>query len=287
MIIKKLLSVITLISVIGYWNHSNAQDVSFVASVYNGCPPLTVDFTNTSSVGTVFTWYMDSNLDTALNTSHVFNTAGNYYVSLYAYDNDGNYVGSAFSAIDVNSSSGDFYMSDVTVCPNEEITFSSWDNADSYLWTFGDGENASNSYVNHFYTVPGTYDVNLMMTTPCGIDTLSNQIIVDNSLLPPNFTFYIYPSSSYYTQNNVCPGETVKFYAQGPSYSYYNGLSFYWDFGDGTSLVGDNRYPYHSFSTLGNYVVTLSVYNSCGLSTSFTDTIFVVERQPARIAPAS
>ena len=275
MTMKKLLATIALISIIGCWNYSYAQNVSFVASVYSGCPPLTVNFTNTSSAGTVFTWYMDTNLDTVLNTSHVFNTSGKYWVSLYAYDNDGNYVGHAYTAIDVYGSV-DFYVSDVAVCPNEEITFSSGVNSNSYLWSFGDGANAASSYVKHSYAAPGTYDVSLILNTPCGMDTVSKQIVVDNSLVPPNYTISN-SSSTYYTQYNVCPGEPIRFYANAPSYYYDDDLTFDWDFGDGTSLVGDNRYPFHSFSSPGNYTVTLLVLNSCGLSTSYQDTVFIVD----------
>lgn len=46
-------------------------------------------------------------------------------------------------------------------------------------------------------------------------------------------------------------------------------ISYYWDFGDGTA--GSGITPSHLYPSEANYNVSLTITNSCGRSTTFTD----------------
>lgn len=61
------------------------------------------------------------------------------------------------------------------------------DSITSYFWNFGDGSNATGSFVNHTYTSTGTFAVNLTVTDSYGESTSSNQQASINSpSVPPS-----------------------------------------------------------------------------------------------------
>lgn len=53
--------------------------------------------------------------------------------------------------------------------------------------------------------------------------------------------------------------------------------SMVWDFGDGSPLVIDNNTPNHIFSSPGNYIVQLTMFNFCGDMMSSSQTITVCD----------
>lgn len=95
-------------------------------------------------------------------------------------------------------------------------------------------------------TTPGLYHVTV--TTVCGSTTDS---ILVSSLPGPVVSFSHVVSGSTVTFTNTSPG---------------SGLTFNWDFGDGNGAVTEN--PVYTYSVPGNYNVTLTVTDSCGVSNS-------------------
>jgi hypothetical protein len=51
-------------------------------------------------------------------------------------------------------------------------------NATVQAWFFGDGNSITASNPAHTYTSSGSYIVNLVVSTPCGIDTISKTITI-------------------------------------------------------------------------------------------------------------
>src|SRR5688500_10201071 len=80
-------------------NGLNAQ-VSFTADVSSGCLPLTVNFTNTSTLppDTYYVWNFGSGPSvSAFDTAYTYTWEGNFPVNLTAYDTTGgmmNFLGS-------------------------------------------------------------------------------------------------------------------------------------------------------------------------------------------------
>ena len=118
---------------------------------------------------------------------------------------------------------------------------------------------------------PGTYSLVLRMTTPDGCkDSLSmwNSIVVNPQ---PIAEFEADPAISMLSEN----GGVVNFinYADQSVVTGGNG-SFYWDFDDGT-IDSVNFSDPHTFTTWGDYNVTLHVESNSGCSSEITHTIVI------------
>lgn len=118
---------------------------------------------------------------------------------------------------------------------------------------------------------PGTYSLVLRMTTPDGCkDSLSmwNSIVVNPQ---PIAEFEADPVIAMLSEN----GGVVNFtnYADQSVVTGGNG-SFYWDFDDGT-IDSVNFSDPHTFTTWGDYNVTLHVESNSGCSSEITHTIVI------------
>lgn len=135
-----------------------------------------------------------------------------------------------------------------TVCAKSDIVFNNKSaNAYSYIWHFGDGDTSHAHTPVHRYNTPGYYKVKLEAYNlySCRIvDSMLDTVFVD--------TNEIY--SSFASVDTVCIGKTVYFYN-----SSKNGVSNYWDFGDGNNT--NTFHAQHSYTVAGTYTVRLVSYN--------------------------
>lgn len=250
----KTINTLLIVLLMGFISILNAQTVSFTADTTSGCAPLTVHFTNTSSYGvnTIYQWHFsDGQNYSGFNATHTFFNTNNQSVSLDAYDQStGQHLGGFNMQIQVNGSSQSFYMSTGSqACPGENIIFSSNDQAYWVLFYFGDGDSSTWNWVPHTFQNPGVYNVMLVQSTSCGIDTIIQTLTVSNAA--------VYDVNiNIIGGNYFCPGEVVMFSNQNPSISYL------WDFGDGT--FSSSSQPHHQFPNLGDYRVILRATNMCG-----------------------
>lgn len=53
--------------------------------------------------------------------------------------------------------------------------------ATAWLWTFGDGTTSALQNPTHLYTVAGTYPVSLTITTPYGVATIFDSVVIDGA----------------------------------------------------------------------------------------------------------
>jgi PKD repeat protein len=265
---KKTLPFLFLLAALLSFQPGQAQ-ISFISSDTAGCPGLTVNFANTSTAGVDFYWNIGATTYNSINATHTFPTAGVYNVFLTAFDAGGNWVGSANSVVEIFGSSGQFYQSQETACPGDEITFSTWDNAILYKWDFGDGGTASTSQARHSYASAGTYTVELEVWSVCGVETITETITVSNSLPTPGFV--------YSAPAEACINDVVAFYASPTTGGFTPHLTYEWNFGDGTIITGPNRYPRHTYTTTGTFVVELTVSNACGMTSFYADNITITD----------
>lgn len=135
------------------------------------------------------------------------------------------------------------------------VTFNnSTPEATSFEWDFGDGQNSTEINPSHFYSSTGFYNVCLTAELNNCDSTFYQTIAVG---VPP-------PASNFsYTINNL----TVNF-----SNNSTGAASYFWTFGDGTSSTDEN--PIHSYTTIGNYNVELTITNGT-LSDTYTETIVI------------
>jgi len=114
----------------------------------------------------------------------------------------------------------------------------------TYMWDFGDGGASTSKNPSYFYTTPGIFRVELVVTGPGGT---SNYSQVVNSYPSPKAYFELSPPVVFVND------EKVRMFnlSQGAD-------GFLWEFGDGdTSKVKD---PYHKYMEEGIYDVTLWAY---------------------------
>jgi len=128
----------------------------------------------------------------------------------------------------------------------------------SYRWEFGDPHDTEIAFgktASHTYSLSGTYIVKLTVTDDQGeVDVQRLPIVVDN---PP-------PAAEFSISHDLPPvGATVVFDATGSVDPDGGSLSFFWDFGDGTTATGP--VASHSYTQPLYYVVELTVSDDDGV----------------------
>lgn len=141
----------------------------------------------------------------------------------------------------------------------------------SYSWNFGDGTGGSGIFTTHQYRSVGTVQVTLTVTDSRGAtDTELKVIGVDAPADPALVEFTFSPT-------DPTPGQQVFFNASASKAAPGRTLvSYFWDFGDGTTGTGVNES--HIFSDTGTYKVTLKVTDDVGAFGQKTADVAVAPR---------
>jgi PKD repeat protein len=141
----------------------------------------------------------------------------------------------------------------------------------TYIWNFGDGNVTSThgSLIFHVYATAGNHTTTLTVTDNEGlVDTVTDVIAVTEGL-PPTVSFTFSPTAPYM-------GDIVVFDA---SSSAPNGgviTSYKWDFGDGSASVNEtDSITTHIYTEVENYLVTLTIADSEGLSNTTARTVTI------------
>jgi PKD repeat protein len=222
-----------------------------------GCAPFTTSFGLNDPNITSFYWsFGDGTTSTAAAPSHTYTTPGNYIVSLQI--NDGSICGLSYPVyqeITVEGITPEFAVT-VEQCPPHLVHFTDTiSDAVSWEWDFGDGTSSTLQNPTHIYPTTNNYHVGLTIVTSSGCERtfvgFNAVTFTDNS---PSFTSSYDPADPFPTP--------VSFNAIS-----IPGVTYNWDFGDGTSGVGQN--PTHVYQNPGEYTVTLTINgNGCSISVS-------------------
>jgi PKD repeat protein len=244
---------------------------SCVADFWSSPDSLGGFYFNNNSSGTtspvVYQWnFGDGAFSTLENPMHTYSTVGAYSVCLTITDASG--CSDTFcDSVTVTAGGGSSCSADFVGLPDTSGGYGFWNLSSgtglSYFWDFGDGAWSSLENPYHIYSAAGTYTVCLTAWNGSGCaDTTCNVIYVSGSgtTLPCNANFIWFPdtaSNTVYLWNLASGG---------------SGMSYYWDFGDGSSST--IAFPSHTYATNGTYNVCLTV--SDGVCTSvFCDSIWV------------
>lgn len=234
-----------------------------------GCLPHTVKIINNTTGANLFKWNFGDG--TTLNTTknidvlyHTYYQKGTFTISVQAINNCSDT--SATRSIEVYQSPvSNFSATNNATCIGDLVQFTNTtDTATTYNWTFDDGAFSNTKSPDHFYTVPGDYNVMLIAALrhtngqSCADTTIKTISVVDK--LPGNFTV----SNS----SGQCAPFTVQF-----TNTITPSLTAIWDFGDGTTGTGDN--VSHTYQTFGTYVAKLTVTVSGGCTYTSQQTITV------------
>ncbi|MFH2036308.1 MAG: PKD domain-containing protein [Candidatus Zixiibacteriota bacterium] len=228
----------------------------FTYNIIEGCNGGTVEFTDITHQAQSWYWtFGDGTTSTEQNPIHVYDTAGTYVVTLTVT----NMCGSSTKDRIVTLKKKPVPVADFTTelteyCAEHLITFTNLaQNADKYLWDFGDGTNSTDENPTHQYANAGVYTISLTASNDCGDDTETKVEYITIFPLP----YADFSASS----TDICTNSLVYF-----TDLSLNADNWYWDFGDGETSIGQN--PGHTYTSPGNYTVSLTVSNQCGDDTA-------------------
>lgn len=239
-----------------------AQPVaSFSASPRQGCNPLKVDYTNTSTNAVSYLWdFGNGNQSTLKSPGAVYNNAGKYTVTLIATDASGkkDTVVMKDHITVFKSPVADLQAAKFEICSGDNIPFSDQstpgDGAiNKYKWDFGEGGTSTSKNPTYTYTTSGLFDVTLIITDAngCQSSVKKTRYITVNAL--PSVTF---------TQDNAARCKAPLDVNFSSTSSGKTPLKFLWQFGDGGTSTDEN--PQHTYNNSGSYDVTLNVTDAKG-----------------------
>ncbi|NND72944.1 MAG: PKD domain-containing protein [Rhodothermales bacterium] len=157
-----------------------------------------------------------------------------------------------------------------TKISSRTVSFSNMsENAEYYLWDFGDGSKTGIEEPTHTFPSDGEYTVALTATGGGKTDTHSKQVMVTEEQANPPVASFSYSASDL----------SVSF--TGTS---QNAESSAWDFGDGNSSSDTN--PSHTYAAAGSYQVALTVSNADGSDTA-TESVTVTASDPEPVPPVA
>jgi len=246
----------------------------FSTSPTAGQAPLVVQFTNlTSGDWNGLAWnFGDGQTSTAINPSHTYASSGTYTVTLIASGPGGIDTEQKTALIQVQAPlpSAAFTADPTSGLVPLSVQFTNQsNNAQSYVWDFGDGENSASLNPDHIYTTGGVYTVTLTATGPGGSNTLKKASYITVHT-PVTAAFSATPESG-----------TTPLIVQFTNLSTGSWTSLAWSFGDGgTSSLAN---PQHTYNSPGTYQVSLEASGPGG-SSSHKKTIQV---NPTAAVPAA
>lgn len=226
----------------------------FSYSADTGCAPFQVNFTNTiANVASVSWDFGDGGTSTLPAPSHTYNNPGVYTVSMSVTTTTGCsdiVVKNNLIVVGAKPSVSLSYVNGSGCGPLTVQFINTSSNFVSCLWLFGDGSSSTQTNPAHTYTNSGTFSVTLKCWGPTGC----TKSIVYRDIIAVTRTEAMFSA----TPRIGCPPLDVTFAAISPG----SGLTYLWDFGDGTTSTSQN--PQHTYNTSGNFDVTLIVTDSLG-----------------------
>ena len=239
---------------------------------------------STSTGGTIvsFQWdFGDGGRGSGVTTTHSFNNAGTFIVTLTVTDSIGR-TNSVSQSVTVGAGAkpaAAFVVSPAAPLVGQQVNFNASTSTAAagrrlvaFDWDFGDGRTGSGITTTHAYTTAGSYIVVLTVTDDAGRTSTTTQSITVGSGAPTaDFTFL--PSNPCSTATTP-PVDPVNFDGSASSAAQGRTITTYsWSFGDGGGAGGVTTS--HVYALPGTYTVRLTVTDNQGQTSTITKTVTV------------
>ena len=266
-------------SLISYINVVKTTAGFAMSDSFVNCPPLTVNFTNTSKGFSGLRWNFDDDAVSELtNPSHIFTAPGTYLVKLEVKNNTG-CSDSITKKIVVQGPNGAFNYTPLTVCAPGKIDFAAnVQTAVKFYWNYQEGNIDSTLQKNsaHIYKNPGLYVPQLIVedSTGCRFAITGKDTIIVNNIKTKIIS----------DKTIVCDSGIIHF--SDSTIASEENLHYKWIFDDGNTSFLNN--PQHTYVQPGMHGVKLQVTTESGCTDSGSAMIKVAQTTAASImAPDS
>ncbi|MFK7921065.1 MAG: PKD domain-containing protein [Bacteroidia bacterium] len=201
-----------------------------------------------------FQWIPATGLDDPFSTDPIASPSSTTTYQVIV--SEGVCVDSAEVSVTINPAPiADYFASQNTGCEGLEVSFmDNSTNGINYQWDFGDGSQVNNeANPTHVFPDAGQYLVSLKVIGAGGCEAVISKTIVEVAL-SGSADFSSIPDINEIV---ALPNAAIQFTDLST-----NGVSWYWNFGDGKISTEQN--PIHVFTNAGEYAVSLSVTDQNG-----------------------
>jgi PKD repeat protein len=263
----------------------NTPPTANAGGPYTGEAGTPVQFTGAAddadSDPLTYAWnFGDGGSSDVLSPTHNYTSAGSFTVTLTVSDGTDSTQASTTAEITTpptnaapTANAGGPYEGQPDVAVNFDGSGSSDPNGDAltYAWNFGDGATGSGMTTSHVYGAENTYTATLTVTDTGALSD-SATVSVTIAIPPANRAPVADVGGPY---NNIYSGAAYTFNGAGSSDPDGDTLTYAWDFGDGSTGTGQS--PAHSYSTAGDYTLSLTVSDAEFSSEPSVTTITVAD----------
>ena len=223
------------------------------------CPPLIVQFTNTSTNQSTYNWdFGDGTFSSTASPSHFYNVAGTYFAKL-TITGPGGCTSTQTKKIFIRGPKGSFSYQNIQGCKPLTVNFkASTQDRTSFIWDFNDGTTivTNDSMVSHTYTVPGIYVPKMILkdAAGCTVPITGRDTIVVSGVTAAFAadTQLICSKGNVQFTNNTLSNDMI--------------TAYLWNFGDGTSSTQAS--PSHYYAGEGVFAPSLKVITAMGCKDS-------------------
>jgi gliding motility-associated-like protein len=260
-------------------------DTQYCLSPVDNTTSEDVTFFNTTTGAVSYSWNFGDGspvFNTASTASfiHTYSSYGTFSVTMTATGANGCTTTATLSVVFDKFVSASFVvpLAEFSGCAPHVVTpLNASQNADQYVWNFGDGTPAvtTTSFVapSHTYTTGGSFTISVVASNSCNSSTSTvGPITVVTS---PVINFTATPALGCSLQS-VSFGNTTT--GTSPTNNYY------WDFGNGNTLTGV-RFPPPQVYSQGTWTIMMIAANACGPDTMYRTV--VVDTIPTAIMTAT
>ncbi|MBL7828016.1 MAG: alpha/beta fold hydrolase [Saprospiraceae bacterium] len=230
-----------------------------------GCPPHGVLYSNTSSgSNNSYQWLFPGGSPSSSTNQLVvvyYNTPGHYDATLIVTNPGGSDTLLKEDLIHIQTPPLAGFSFDID---GAEVSFQPTFVLEpvNYLWSFGDGVTSTEKAPVHAYAADGDYAVTLTVSNACGTVSSTQPVQIQTAV----------PSALFIAdQTTGCQPLVVHF----ENFSTGNYTTIAWEFSEGMPFTSNEPNPVVTFETPGVHFAQLTVSNTSGAFSTYTELIWV------------